>query len=474
MMFFQTPEFFFCLFVVIAIYYLLPRGRMVLLAAVSLAFYALAGLGPAALFVGITIANYYLGRALLGPHKKQLLWAGIILNVANLVFFKYTLFFLSIAEKVLHISLLPKIPFVADLVLPVGISFYTFQFISYLVDVYQQKIPPSQNLLVFWVFGSFFPHVVSGPIMRGGELIPQLEQIGTLEIRQNIRLGLGYLAMGLFKKLLIADYIAVYANNFFAGSASLGTVETWIAAYLYTFQLYFDFSAYSEMAVGIAYLFGIKLNLNFKTPYLSANATEFWRRWHITLSTWIRDYIYIPLGGSRRGELRKYLNLFLAMSISGLWHGAAFTFVIWGMYHGLLIIAHNIYRKFKVCLGLKRFFNSPAYRFISIFIFFHLTCIGWVFFRATSLQQALQMVHRMVIPYQLNFSAYTGKFLLLIAGLYLLHIMENWVRAHAQQLAVAWERLFPAPLRALAYTAFILVLIIFSQGQTSEFIYFKF
>ncbi|CFX83697.1 Alginate O-acetyltransferase AlgI/D-alanyl transfer protein DltB [Syntrophomonas zehnderi OL-4] len=474
MMFFQTPEFFFCLFVVLAIYYLLPRGRMVLLAAVSLAFYALAGLGPAALFVGITIANYFLGKALLGPHKKRFLWAGIILNVANLVFFKYTLFFLSIAEKVFNIALLPKIPFVADLVLPVGISFYTFQFISYLVDVYQQKIPPSQNLLVFWVFGSFFPHVVSGPIMRGGELIPQLEQIQTLEIRQNIRLGLGYLAMGLFKKLLIADYIAVYANNFFAGSASLGTVETWIAAYLYTFQLYFDFSAYSEMAVGIAYLFGIKLNLNFKTPYLSANATEFWRRWHITLSTWIRDYIYIPLGGSRQGELRKYLNLFLAMSISGLWHGAAFTFVIWGMYHGLLLIGHNIYRKFKARLGLKRFFNSAAYRFLSIFIFFHLTCIGWVFFRASSLQQAWQMVHRMVIPYQLNFSAYTGKFLLLIAGLYLLHIVENWVREHAAQIGGAWERLFPPPLRALAYTAFILVLIIFSQGQTSDFIYFKF
>lgn len=474
MMFFQTPEFIFCLIIVLALYYLAPRGRMILLAAVDLAFYALAGLGPAALFVGITIANYYLGRGLDGPRKKLLLWLGIILNAGNLILFKYTLFFISIVEKTLHIALLPKLPLVAELVLPVGISFYTFQFISYLVDVYQQKIPPSQNLMVFWVFGSFFPHVVSGPIMRGGELIPQLEQVEKLDMSRNFRLGLSYLALGLFKKIMIADYIAVYANNFFAGSASLGTVETWIAAYLYTFQLYFDFSAYSEMAVGIAYLFGIRLNLNFKTPYLSANATEFWKRWHITLSTWIRDYLYIPLGGSRQGELRKYLNLFLAMSISGLWHGAAFTFIIWGMYHGLLLIAHNIYRKWKARLGLDQLFNSRAYRVLTIFVFFHLTCIGWVFFRASSLQQALQMVYRMLIPYQLNVTAYTGKFIVLIIGLYLLHILESWVRSHAEQLGSIWQHFCPPPLRALAYTAFILVLILFSQGQTSNFIYFKF
>ncbi len=474
MMFFQTPEFIFCLIIVLGLYYLVPKRRVLLLAVVDLAFYALAGLGPAALFMGITIINYYLGQKLSGTGKKRFLWVGILINVANLVFFKYTLFFLSIAEKALHVALLPKLPFVAELVLPVGISFYTFQFISYLVDVYQEKIPPSRNLLVFWVFSSFFPHVISGPIMRGGELIPQVERADKLEITRNFQLGLSYLAMGLFKKILIADYIAIYANDFFARSASLGTVETWIAAYLYTFQLYFDFSAYSEMAVGIAYLFGIRLNLNFQTPYLSANATEFWRRWHITLSSWIRDYLYIPLGGSRKGEARKYINLFLAMSISGLWHGAAFTFVIWGMYHGLLLILHNLYLKWKARMGMARLFNSSAYRVITIFIFFHLTCIGWVFFRASSIEQALQMIHRMLIPYQLNFNLYTGQFLMLAAGLYLLHILESWLRSHAHQLGTAWRRSLAVPLRALVYTAFILALIVFSQGQTSNFIYFKF
>jgi len=474
MMFFQSPEFILCLIIMLSLYYLAPRWRMPLLALADLAFYALAGLGPAALFLLITIANYYLGLNLTGARKKGWLWAGIILNVGNLVFFKYTLFFLSIVEKALSVSLLQKLPLITDLVLPVGISFYTFQFISYLVDVYQEKIPASRNLLVFWVFSSFFPHVISGPIMRGGELIPQLERVEKQNMADNFRLGLRYLALGLFKKILIADYIAIYANDFFARSATLGTVETWIAAYLYTFQLYFDFSAYSEMAVGIAYLFGIRLNLNFKTPYLSANATEFWKRWHITLSNWIRDYLYIPLGGSRKGEVRKYLNLFLAMSISGLWHGAAFTFIIWGMYHGFLLITHNLYRKWKARLNLDRLFNSQAYRLLAIVVFFHLTCIGWVFFRAASIHQALHMVHKMIIPHQLSFTLYTGKFLLLVAGLYLLHILEDWMLSHAGQLGITWQRFLPAPVRALAYTFFIMALILFSQGQTNNFIYFKF
>jgi len=474
MMFFQTPEFIFCLIFVLGFYYLFPARRAWLLGAVNLAFYALAGLGPAALFLGISILNFGLGRMLAGPCKKTWLWAGIILNTANLLFFKYTLFFLGIAGQTLHISLLTKVPWVQELVLPVGISFYTFQFISYLVDVYQEKIPASRNLLTFWNFASFFPHVISGPIMRGGELIPQMEQMQSKKMQDHIRLGLSWLALGLFKKIVIADYLALYANDLFARSASLGTVETWIAAYLYTFQLYFDFSAYSEMAVGIAWLFGIRLNLNFRTPYLSGNATEFWRRWHITLSTWIRDYLYIPLGGSRRGELRKYLNLLLAMTISGLWHGAAFTFVIWGMYHGLLLITHNLYLKWKKRQAFARMFDHWLYKGISVFIFFHLICIGWVFFRADSINQAVHMAGMMLYPRQLHISLYTGKFLVVILVLYLLHILENWLLEHFEEIREKWHGSLSAPVRAAFYTLFVAALILFSQGQSNSFIYFKF
>lgn len=202
MMFFQTPEFIFCLVLALCIYYLLPAWRAWFLAALNLAFYALAGLGPAALFLGLTGLNFVLGRKLTGPHKKSVLWIGIILNTANLIFFKYTLFFLQIAEKTLQINLLTSVPWVLELVLPVGISFYTFQFISYLVDVYQEKIPVSTNLLTFWNFASFFPHVISGPIMRGGELIPQMEQMDKKRIGDHFRLGLCWLALGLFKKIV--------------------------------------------------------------------------------------------------------------------------------------------------------------------------------------------------------------------------------------------------------------------------------
>ncbi len=471
---FQTPEFMLFLLIIFLFYQLMPGKRLFLLALADLAFYALAGWGASALFILITVANYYLGLQLNGKHKRAFLWTGIGINVLNLLFFKYTLFLVSTLEKVLSVPLLPKVPFLTEIMLPVGISFYTFQFIAYLVDVYKGKIPPSRNVFEFWVFMSFFPHVLSGPIMRGGDLIPQVERLTGIDVRNNIRMGMAYLAMGLFKKIVIADYIAIYANDFFARSASLGTVETWIAAYLYTFQLYFDFSAYSEMAVGIAYLFGIKLNLNFKTPYLSGNANEFWKRWHITLSSWIRDYLYIPLGGSRKGELRKYLNLFLAMSISGLWHGAAWTFVIWGMYHGLLIIIHNLYLKIKTRLGIKRFFESKVYKAGAVFVFFHLVCIGWVFFRAAGIQQATQMVSKMLSFGQIDLTIYTGKYLFLIVILFALHILENWLRSHAMILGETWHRIFPAPVRALVYTAFILLLILLTQGQSNDFIYFKF
>lgn len=474
MMFFQTPEFIFCLILALGFYYLFPARRGWFLAAVNLAFYGLAGLGPAVLFLGITIVNFGLGKILEGPNKKPWLLIGIMLNAANLIFFKYTLFFLRIAEQILHISLLTKVPWVLHLALPVGISFYTFQFISYLVDIYRKKIPASRNLLTFWNFASFFPHVISGPIMRGGELIPQMEQMECKRIQDHFSIGLSWLALGLFKKIVIADYLAVYANYFFAGSATLGTVETWIAAYLYTFQLYFDFSAYSEMAVGIAWLFGIRLNLNFKTPYLSANATEFWRRWHITLSTWIKDYLYIPLGGSRRGEFRKYLNLLLAMTISGLWHGAAFTFVFWGMYHGLLLVGHNLYMKWKKRQDFSRFFDHWFYKTVSIFIFFHLICIGWVFFRAASLSQAVHMTGMMLIPRQIHINLYIGKFLAIILVLYLLHMIENWVLEHFAEIKAKWHGSLSAPVKAAFYTIFILALILFSQGQSNSFIYFKF
>jgi alginate O-acetyltransferase complex protein AlgI len=360
------------------------------------------------------------------------------------------------------------------LILPIGISFYTFELIAYLVDVYQEKIPAERSWLTFWVFISFFPHRVSGPIMRGKDLIPQISNLKNLNISSTVKIGLAYLAMGLGKKILIADYLATSANNFFASAPYLSSTGAWVAAYLYTFQIYYDFSAYSEMAVGISYLFGIKLDLNFKTPYLSASPTEFWKRWHITLSNWIKDYLYIPLGGSWHGTGRKYLNLFIAMAISGLWHGSAWTFVVWGMYHGILLIIHNIYNRWDKPPIWQSFCRTSFYNVAAVLVTFHLICIGWVFFRINGVTNAAQMIYKMLTLNPLHPDLTVAGYFITIAFLYFLHLLEYWVRKNYWQLEAKWQRYFPASIRALIYTAIIVILILWTQTQPSSFIYFKF
>ena len=472
-MLFHTPEFIFLMIIALVPYYYLPKLRLYILAVFDIIFYSIGGIGYLALFVFITSATYLLAWKLQEEGKKYYLWLAICLNVANLVFFKYTFFILANLGKLFTLPLLNQNSFFQHLLLPIGISFYTFELIAYIVDVYLGKIPPARSWMVFWVFISFFPHRVAGPIMRGKELIAQVDNLPAIAVGNTTSLGLAYLAMGLLKKIIIADYIAVWANNFFAAGSGLNSTGAWVAAYLYTFQIYYDFSAYSEMAVGISYLFGIKLALNFKTPYLSANATEFWKRWHITLSEWIRDYIYIPLGGSWYGSGRKYLNLFIAMAISGLWHGAAWTFVIWGMYHGILLIIHNIYGKWAKPQWLDRFSNTRFYHTLSIVVFFQFVCIGWVFFRVDGIANAARIVLKMLMFNPLHFDTNLVKYLAVIVFLFILHIVEKWGRQNYHQLAEVWQRFLPAPIRALAYTMFIIILIISVKTQSS-FIYFQF
>ncbi|MEN6350046.1 MAG: MBOAT family O-acyltransferase [Syntrophomonas sp.] len=473
-MLFHTPEFLILMILTLGLYYFLPKMRLYILALADLVFYGVGGLGYLGLFLLISTCSYFLALKLKEPNKRFYLWLGIALNVFNLLFFKYTFFILGNLEKVFSLHLLNQIPIFQHLLLPIGISFYTFELIAYLVDVYHEKTEAPRSWLIFWVFISFFPHRVAGPIMRAKDLIPRISNLPSLDVSATVKLGLAYLSMGLFKKIVITDYLAASANNFFASGASLNSSAAWIAAYFYTFQIYYDFSAYSEMAVGIGYLFGIKLDLNFKTPYLSANATEFWKRWHITLSNWIRDYLYIPLGGSRLGISRKYINLFIAMAISGLWHGAAWTFVIWGMYHGMLLIIHNIYRQWNKPMFLQRFMGTRLYHALVVLLTFHLVCIGWVFFRVEGIHNALRMIFKMLTLNPLHLDSSLAGYLLVVVLLYLLHILERRGRENYLQLSNFWHKYFPAPVRALAYTAFIILLIISTQTQPSSYIYFKF
>lgn len=455
-----------------ALYWRLPAARLWLLALANALFYLAAGWANLGLFLGASLATYLLGRVVTGPWGGWALGLGIALNVANLGFFKYAGFVTGTLHPLLPLPFLDP-ALVKDVLLPIGISFYTFQHISYLVDRRFKQLPEAPSYLQFWVYISFFGHSIAGPIMRGHEFFPQIAESTRKAFDAHAcRLGLALFAWGFFKKVAIADQLAPGVNRLFGAPWQLDFVDAWSAALLFAFQIYYDFSAYSDMAVGIGLLFGYTLRQNFRTPYVAADASEFWRRWHITLSEWIRDYVYIPLGGNRSGLARAQLNLFLAMLISGLWHGANWTFVLWGAWHGLLLLSQRGLGAVKARLGWG-FFAGPAYRAIAIGSFFLLTTIGWVLFRAADLDVALAILGAMGAVWTVDVTRVTARAALLFAGLYALHWAEWAVRERWPDQALARLRATPAPLRGLAYAAIALIAMA-SYGTDQDFIYFRF
>ena len=312
--------------------------------------------------------------------KKSLLTFGVILNLGLLGYFKYSDFFLENINTLFqtHIPLL-------HLALPLAISFYTFQQIAYLVDSYRGETK-EYDFLNYAVFVTFFPQLIAGPIVQHAEMMPQFANIRNKVINyRNIALGLFIFSMGLFKKVIIADTFSVWATQGFDVAQKLEFIEAWVTSLSYTFQLYFDFSGYTDMAIGIALLFNIQLPINFNSPYKALSIQDFWRRWHITLSRFLKDYIYIPLGGNRKGEFHTYTNLFTTFLLGGIWHGAGWTFVFWGALHGIALIIHRAWQK----IGMK----LPT--ILAWFITFNFINIAWVFFRATKWEDALKVLHGM-------------------------------------------------------------------------------
>jgi alginate O-acetyltransferase complex protein AlgI len=470
-MLFHSPAFISIMLVTLILFWRWPRARTPILAVANLVFYGASGLRYLALFVAAATLTHYLSVGIArGVRPRLLLWIGVLVNLLNLGIFKYTAFAVSNLERLLHLGIDPR---AFQLILPVGISFYTFQLIAYIVDVYREELQPTRSLWQFWVFIAFFGQLIAGPIMRGKDFLPQIQQHETqvLQPRQ-FKYGAFLFTIGMVKKVLLADQIAPLADNFFASAQWLGTIESWVAAYLFAFQIYFDFSAYSDMALGIGHLFGYWLTPNFQTPYLAGNPSEFWRRWHITLSRWIRDYIYIPLGGSRHGEVRAAGALLAAMALSGLWHGAAWTFVIWGLFHGLLSVIHRLWSRFVV-----KPLRLPAagwVRWLSVFLMFQATTAGWVFFRANGVTTALHMIREMLTFAHVHLTRTNGRYLALIAVLYLLHVAEFWLRHEQARLYAWWTRRAPRPIRALAYTAVVVLLAVAASTKESTFIYFRF
>lgn len=326
--------------------------------------------------------NYFVGKRLeFAQIKKFWLWIGILVNISMLGYFKYMDFFLGSVNAMLGMSYFDLM----HIVLPLGISFFTFTQTAYLIDVYRGDTK-NTSFIVYCEFVTIFPHLIAGPIISHRKMIPQFLSDATFRLDyHNVAMGLGLFSMGLFKKVVIADKLAIVATDVFSNTLSIGMIEAWMGAIAYTFQLYFDFSGYSEMAMGLGLMLNLQLPQNFNSPYKATSVIDFWRRWHITLSGWVREYLYIPLGGNRHGQFNKLRNLFVSMVIIGLWHGAGWTFIVWGALHGLFLIINHLWRNLEYKLPVV----------ISWSITFLCVVIGWVFFRADSIGDAAQIISKM-------------------------------------------------------------------------------
>ena len=378
-------------------YFVCPsRFRNLVVLLFSVVFYAYGGPDFVLILIGSTVATYFVVKAMCRtgkPKRKKLFCAlAIILNLGLLVYYKYAGFLMSNLNALFehfgseHLS--PLTSHLSSIVLPIGISFFTFQSLTYVLDTYRGQVKPMDKLTDYMVYIMMFPQLIAGPIVRYGDVEQQLRHRES-PFPERLQ-GFYRFVIGLSKKVLIADVIAVEADACFgADLTTLNSGTAWIGMLAYTMQLYFDFSGYSDMAIGLGRIMGFKFPENFDNPYVSKSVTEFWRRWHMTLGTFIKNYLYIPLGGNRKGIARTYLNLWLCFLLSGLWHGASWTFVLWGAYHGLFIVIEKLWKvkgeRLKVKDNLRR--TRPFTFHLSIFTFL-IVNLGWVLFRADDIQQA--------------------------------------------------------------------------------------
>ncbi len=404
--------------------------------------------------------------------RKSFLVISMVANLAILGFFKYFNFFLSSSQGLLHSFGVHLPQHVLAVILPAGISFYTFQAMSYTIDIYRGEIKPTSNLRDFALFICFFPHLVAGPIMRGSTLLPQVAQRHTIA-PGNYEEGLLLVLLGLFKKVVVADNMAPIANAMFwrlthQGGAELTGSEVLIGLYAFALQIYGDFSGYSSIARGISKWLGYELVVNFRMPYLAVSPSDFWTRWHISLSTWLRDYLYIPLGGNRRGKLMMYRNLMVTMLLGGLWHGASWTFVAWGFYHGVLLCAFRLLHIRDVTAqgGLPHKFRWA----LRVIVMFHFTCFGWLLFRADSFGAVVNACKIMLTHPALTPVALTTLAVILFYSAILFCL--EWALDGEVKLRRLTETSWMV--RTATYAYLVFMLISFPAAQAHEFIYFQF
>ena len=443
------------------------RAKIIFLLVASLYFYFKSSGVYFVLIIVSSLIDYFAGKWIFVTEdklkRKLLLVISIITNLGLLGYFKYTNFFIQIVNDFSssHLDML-------DIFLPVGISFFTFQSMSYTIDIYREKIKPEEKFSDFLFFVSFFPQLVAGPIVRASDFLPQIHEESYIT-KQDIGKAVVLIMAGLFKKAVIADYISInFIDRIYEWPSRYTGVENLLAVYGYSLQIYCDFSGYSDMAIGLALLMGFKLPDNFNSPYKASTITEFWRRWHISLSSWLRDYLYIGLGGNRKGKLRTYFNLFATFLLCGLWHGAAWKFIIFGAIHGAV-------------LSIEKFFKLPEkmnsnwfLRIVGIVITFHVFAFSLLFFRPQSFQNAYDMVHQIFTYFKgevfIQFvNGYPMIALLIVIGYMLHYIPQKW--------ELAWQG-FVTKL-PLVGKAILLVIVIwlvaqFKSADIQPFIYFQF
>ncbi len=473
-MLFHTPQYGFFLVLMVMLFWLLRRRtalRIGLLWAGSYFFYACWNVWYLGIILGTSIVDYTVGRLLTRQEddrqRKLILSCSIVLNLGVLAVFKYFNFFSSGVGWITQLLGHPiRAPYL-DVLLPVGISFYTFQSMSYTIDVYRRKIEPARNFAEFCVFVSFFPQLMAGPIVRASQLLHQFRVPPVLDDRRALE-GVYRILLGLLKKVILADFLAVnFVDAVFADPAAQSTGRLWLGLVGYSFQLYGDFSGYSDIAIGSAALLGFRIPENFNRPYLARSMKEFWERWHISLSTWLRDYLYFSMGGSRGSTARTYANLFVTMFLVGLWHGAAWNFVIWGLYIATVMVLTRAVHQWSERRGLGLAWNGPASWALRILFFFTLA-LSWPIFRA-------QTPADMAAYYRGLFGAAGmirnhNVFVLFVIMLGIIgHVIPTgWEKKARERLSA-----LPAP-AAAAITVGLLIFLARAAAEAQPFIYFQF
>lgn len=484
---------------VVLVYFIIPKKiRYIWLLAASYYFY-MNWNAKYALLIAFSTVVTWLSGILIGNcqddaqgirKKKLVVAASFIVNLSILGFFKYFDFALDNVNYILGkigVGMVEK-PF--DILLPVGISFYTFQALSYTMDVYRKEIEPEKNILKYALFVSFFPQLVAGPIERSKNLLIQIEQMDKKQLFDYERIAGGLIVMlwGYFQKVVIADRIAIIVDTVYDSWYFYGTVELVVAAAAFSIQIYCDFASYSTIAIGAARVMGFELMENFNTPYFARSIQEFWRRWHISLSTWFKDYLYIPLGGNRRGRVRRHINIMITFLVSGLWHGASWHYVVWGGIHGLYQVIgaqlRPIKQKINDKLGTKT--ESFSYGFGQACVTFVLTTFAWIFFRAETLRQACSYIKRIFTKpdwwvlsdgslYELGLERPEMNILLCSLGILFLTSIVRYLRGEQVDVFLARQCIWFRWLVIAVLFAFICLFGIYGPGyDASQFIYFQF